>query len=150
MALAIDAELAAIGIDDHGGVVMRIARALEDTHRQHHAQLLREGREAPDRRVAVDLLGTLQEVCMLLDAEIVAVKQLLQQHELRALGGSLTHQPLGLVAVPRPVVFGGHLGDGGIENGHDVQSFNRATSRRNGSWSPSGSASSSSAKRWPA
>ena len=83
---------------------MRRPRPLEDADRKHHAEFPRQGAEAQNSRMPVQLMGAGEEADMLLDAEVIGIEEFLQQHEARTLCCGLAHQGFGLVAVLRPAL----------------------------------------------
>ena len=123
---------------------MGLPGALKNTDGKHHAQFFRQRHKARHRRMTFNLMGILEKLGMLLDAEIITIKKFLEKNELRALFGCIAHQLLRLVAILLPVIFRCHL-----RNGHSQscssQFFNPATSRLNGNASPMSGISNSSA-----
>ncbi len=115
MALAIDTQVAAIGIDDRNGIETRAPTQLEEADRQHHCQLLGQRLKVLDCRVVFNPRSQLQILRVRLLAEIRGLEQLLNQDDLRALGGGLAHQFFGLRNVGLAIPGAAHLGGG---NGH--------------------------------
>ena len=107
--LAVDAEIAAVGIEDGDGVEVGPSRALEKADRQHHGKLACDAGKVPHRRVVRDRARQREVPHVLLDAEIRRLEQLRQQDDVRAGGGRLAHQPLGTRDVRLRVPAAGHL-----------------------------------------
>ncbi|MNN15956.1 hypothetical protein D3C81_1290770 [compost metagenome] len=116
MALAVDAEQAAVGIDDRDAVEAGAAGALEEADRQHDLQLLGELLEVCDGGVLFNRGGELQVVRIRLLAEVRGFEQFLDQDDLRTLGGSLAYQFLGVGDIRGAIPGAGHLsgGDGDV------------------------------------
>ena len=119
MALAIDAQIAAVGVDDRNAVEARAAAVFEEADRQHHLQLGGKLLEMRDRRVLVGRRGEQQIVGVGFLAEVRGFEQFLDQDDLRALRSRLAHQVFGLGDIRRAIPGTGHLGGGdGDETGH--------------------------------
>ncbi len=120
VALAVDAQQRAVGIDDGDGVEARAPGLLEEADRQNHRQLLGDLLEMLDRGVVLHAGGQLQILGVGLLAEVGRFEQLLDQDHLGALGGRFANQFLGLGDVRLAVPGARHLG-GGDSNGtgHD-------------------------------
>ena len=82
---------------------------LEDAQRQDDAELGGDGAEVLDRRVAVDRPRPVEVLGQHVLAEVGALEQLGDEHELGALGGGLAHEPLGGGDVGVDVVDHRHL-----------------------------------------
>ena len=93
--LAVLAEVRAVGVDDRSGVVVH-ARLLDLVHRQdqHHVQFRRQLHEPLRGGTIGDVLGVLVVLGILHLAEVRAVEQLLEAHDLRTLGGCFTRRLL--------------------------------------------------------
>ena len=88
--LAILAEVAAVGIDDEGGVVKHAGLLLlVDGDDEHQVQLAREPAHQLGRRSPRHCLGVGKVRRVLHLAEIRAVEELLEAEDLRSLGGCL-------------------------------------------------------------
>ncbi len=119
VALAVDAKQPAVGIDDGDGVEACPPGQLEEADRQHHLQFGGELLEMLDRRVLLHRGRQLQVLRIGLLAEVRGLEQLLDQDDLRALGGGLAHQPVGIGDVGLAIPGTGHLGGGyGNDSGH--------------------------------
>ena len=112
VALAVDPEVAAIGVDDRDAVEAGAPGAFEEADRQYHLQLPGEGLEVGDGGVLLDRGGQLQVVRVRLLAEVGGLEQFLDQDDLRTPGGGLAHQFLGAGDVRRTIPGAGHLGGG--------------------------------------
>src|SRR5262249_402599 len=64
----IDAEVAAIGIQNRYGIEERGPRALEEAYRQHDSKLARDARKMPDGAIVADSGREIQVPDVLLDA----------------------------------------------------------------------------------
>ena len=115
MTLAVDAEVAAVGINDRDAVEARATGQLEEADRQHHCQLFSQRLKVLDRRVVFNPRGQLQILRVRLLAEVRRFEQLLNQDDLRALGGGLAHQLVSLRNIGLTIPGTTHLGGG---NGH--------------------------------
>ena len=92
------AEVRAVGVDDGGGVVVRAGlHVLVHRQHEHHAELLGQRLEALRRRPVGDQLGVVVVLGVLHLAEVRAVEQLLEAHDLGAVGGGLAGRLLVLV-----------------------------------------------------
>ena len=119
VALAVDAEQLAVGIDDGDGVEACTPGQLEEADRQHHLQFGGDLLEMLDGRILLDRCSQLQVLRIRLLAEVGRLEQLLDEDDLRALGGSLTHQLVGIGDVGLAIPGTGHLGGGnGNDSGH--------------------------------
>ena len=58
---------------------MGLPGALKNTDGKHHAQFLCQRRKARHRGMTLNLVGILEKLGVLLDAEIIAVKKFLQE-----------------------------------------------------------------------
>ncbi|KAG1647452.1 CTP pyrophosphohydrolase [Nymphon striatum] len=119
--LSVFAEVAAVGIDDCGGVV-EDTRLFLFVHRQHehHAQLGSQGLETFCGRPIGNRLGVAVELRVLDLAEVRPIKQLLETHDLCALGGRLAHVLLMQVNHGVFVASPGRLNDRCSHRGHGV------------------------------
>ena len=121
VAFPINPEVATVGIDDCDAVEARTAGQFIEADRQYHLQLLGDFLEVQDRRVALGGSGQLQVIRVGLLTEIRGLKQLLQQDDLRAFGGGLTYQALGIGKICGGVPGASHLGGGdGNDTGHGL------------------------------
>ncbi len=121
MALAVDTQVAAVGVNDGNTVEARPPGQLEETDRQHDLKLPGQRLKVPDRRVVFNPRRELQVVRIGLLTEVRGFEQLLNQDDLRALGCRLTHQPFCLCEVGLTVPGTAHLGCGyGNGTGHDA------------------------------
>ena len=112
VALAIDAQGLAVGVQhDHGVEVVR-AFLLEDRDGDDHAQFLRHRLQLDHGRMLAPRIGRGEPVLLLRHAEIGPLEQLRRQDDLRALGRGLTDQADGLVDIGLHV-----LAIGGLEGG---------------------------------
>ena len=85
MVLAVLAEVAAVGVDDRGGIVIDAGHlAFVDRHDHHHLVLLGELLHQLDRGPR-DRLGDVAPLRVLAGAEVGAVEDFLQAEELDAL-----------------------------------------------------------------
>ncbi|MCY1431409.1 hypothetical protein D9M71_473760 [compost metagenome] len=110
VALAVDAEQAAVGIDDRDAIEAGAAGALEEADRQHHLQLGGDLPEVRDGFVLFHAGGQLGVVGVRLLAEVGGLEQFLDQDDLRTLCGRLAHQLLGVGDVGGAIPGTGHLG----------------------------------------
>ncbi len=85
--LAVLAEVRAVGVDHHGGVVVdALHRLFVDRQDEHDAELLRELRHHRDGRTGLGVLRRAEPLGVaLVGAEVGTVEDLLQAHDLRAL-----------------------------------------------------------------
>ncbi|MDT4873691.1 hypothetical protein FQZ97_1089480 [compost metagenome] len=118
MGLAVHAQQGAVGIGHRQGIEVGVAGTLEPAQGQHHAQLAGEVGEALEHGAPAVFLGQGEVLVVLLDAEVRRGEQLLQQDQLRALGGRFAHQLLGLVEVLAQVPAAGELGGGDGQSAH--------------------------------
>jgi hypothetical protein len=95
---AVLAQIAAVGVDDRGGVVVQ-AGLHDFIHRQyeHHSQLLGDALEALGGGAVRDVLGVVVVLGILHLAEVRTVEQLLEAHDLSTLLGCVTGSCLVLV-----------------------------------------------------
>src|SRR5579862_6507863 len=107
--LAVDAEVAAIRIENRDGIEISVAGALEETDRQHDAELARDRAEVPHGAALGERARQGKVAHILLDAEVRCLEQLGQQDDLRAACSSLPDQLLGADDVARAVPVAGHL-----------------------------------------
>ncbi len=119
VALAVDAEQLAVGIDDGDGIEAGASGQLEEADRQHHLQFGGDLLEMLDGRVFLDRRRQLQVLGIGLLAKVGRLEQLLNEDDLRALGGGLAHQLVGIGDVGLAIPGTGHLGGGnGNDSGH--------------------------------
>src|SRR5690606_32475579 len=85
MRFPVYAELAAIGVDHHNSVIVRIAGTFENADRQYDAQFLGKRGKARDGRMAVQFMCLGEGLDVLLDAEVIAIEKLLKENEIGAL-----------------------------------------------------------------
>ncbi len=109
--LAVLAQVAAVGVDDGGGVVVEaLALQLEDRYDDHHAGLAGEVLHPAYGRAVGDRLGPAVVLGLLDLTEVGGVEDFLEADDLRALGGC----PAGVL-----LVFGDHRfgvsGPGGLD-----------------------------------
>ena len=116
--LPVDAEDAAVGVDDRAGVVVGVVRALEEVDRDDDTELLRE-RGHPRHGRPVERLGEGEVLALPVhEREEVGREHLLRQHDLRAGRGRLAHDAGGLLEVLLAVPAAAHLGRGDGDGGH--------------------------------
>ncbi|MNN28974.1 hypothetical protein D3C81_1425570 [compost metagenome] len=116
MGFAVHAQVAAVGIDDGDTVETRAPGQFVEADRQHHLQLFGELLEMGDGGVGFNRGGQLQVIRIGLLAEVRSFEQLLDQDDLRALGGRFADQPLGSFQVALAVPGAGHLGGGNSDS----------------------------------
>src|SRR5262245_48299361 len=116
--LAVHAHDRAVRVDHHEAVEVGILRALEDGERQHDLQLLRDFRQALDRRMLGDGKRELEVLREVVLAEVGRLEQLLDQDDVRALLRGLADQALGIRDVGIAIPAAGHLrrGDGHLHD----------------------------------
>ncbi len=109
VALAVEPEHAAVGVDHGERVVVGVVRPLEEAHRQHHAELGGELAHPRDDGMALVGPGEREELLLLVGAEIGRLEELLQEHEVGAAARRLAHEVLGAGNVRLGVPVAGHL-----------------------------------------
>ena len=130
VALAVHADVAAVGVEDGDAVEAGTAGTLVEADRQHHLQFAGDFLEVRDGRVLGGRGGQLQVVRVGLLAEVGGLEQLLDQDDLRALGGRGAHQLLGLGDIGGAIPGAGHLGGGdGNDTRHGTPRRSRAGHR---------------------
>ena len=93
--LPVDAEQAAIGVDDRRRVPVDAGGLpLEDRHDDDDRQLARQRLHRVGRRPG-NRFGEIEAIALLRLAEVERVEQLLQADNLRASSGRVPHEPLG-------------------------------------------------------
>ena len=114
MALAVDTKHGAVGIDDGNRIEERLAGPLEPADRQHNLQGPGEHLKPLERAALLERRGEAEVLCMLVDAEIRRLEQLLDLDDLRAPCGGRPNQRFGPIDVGGSVPCAGHLhtGDG--------------------------------------
>jgi hypothetical protein len=102
--------LLAVGVDQHQRVVVGVVGPLEEADRQDDGKLGGELAEAGEGRVLFDRVRQLEQLLPLVLAEIGRLEQLLQQDDLRPVGGGAAHHGLGLGDIGRGIAAAGELG----------------------------------------
>ena len=121
--LAVRPEQCAVRVDAGNGVVEIVAVALKEADGQHNVQLPRQTESHLHGGIFVRRRGIGVKIVAALLAEILPLKQLRQQDDLRTLPGGLPHEALG-----RAQIFGG-IGDAAHLDGcHNDVSHNFAPS----------------------
>lgn len=118
VALAVEPEHGAVGVDHGEAVEGGLAGALEKAERQHDAEFAGERGEMRDQRIAREGLRQSEMFVELILAEIGGLEQFLQQYEAGTTPGGLAHQTLGAGDISRTVPITGHLGRGDGEAAH--------------------------------
>ncbi len=93
VALAVDPQRRAVGVDHHQAVVVVRPLPLEDRDRQHHPQLLGQRRQTDHAGVLAPGIGGLEPALLLTDAEVWPLEQLWRQDRLGPPARGLAHQP---------------------------------------------------------
>src|SRR6266478_3708925 len=92
--LAIFAEIAAVGVDHRGGIVVHAGHFhFVDGHDEHHLVFLRQLLHARDRGAVGDALGQLVPAGLLFGAKVGAIEKFLEAEDLHFLLGSVGDQP---------------------------------------------------------
>lgn len=120
VALAVDAQIGAVCVDDRNGVETRTPCQLEEADRQHDLQFFGDLLEMLDRNVGLQSSRQLQIIRVRLLAEVRGFEQFLNQDDLCALGGSFTHQLFSGLDVGFQIPGTGHLGSSdGNDTAHE-------------------------------